>query len=401
MAGTEGADTGAGGREVTLRLPRPFPPGRPPASGDDGDDSAGSRDDMASQWQLMRRRFLKHRLAIVGSAVLLVMYLGALFSPFLSPHDPRQRNVAYREAPPRRIHFLADGRLHAPFIYALVGEKDRTTYKTVYREDRTRPYPIRLFVRGYGYKLFGLFATDRHLFGTGVDEVPVHLFGADPLGRDVLARTLYGAQISLSIGLVGVAISFFLGILIGGLAGFFGGTLDEVVNRGIEILISIPSLPLWMGLSAALPLGWPVVQTYLAITVILSLLGWTTLARVVRGKFLALREEDFVVAARLAGRRDIGTVFIHMVPSFMSHIIASLTLTIPGMILAETALSFLGLGMQAPAISWGVLLKAAQNIHALALAPWLMIPGLFVIVTVLAFNFVGDGLRDAADPYAN
>ena len=398
---TDGAETGAQGREVTLRIPRPFPTASPPASGDGRDETPESRDDVASQWQLMRRRFLKHRLAIVGSVVLLIMYLSALLSPFLSPHDPRQRNVAYREVPPQRIHFFAAGRLRGPFIYALVGEKNRTTYKTVYREDEAQRYPIRLFVRGYGYKLFGLFATDLHLFGTGVAAVPVHLFGADPLGRDVLSRTLYGAQISLSIGLVGVAISFFLGILIGGVAGLFGGTLDEVVNRGIEILISIPSLPLWMGLSAALPIGWPVVQTYLAITVILSLLGWTTLARVVRGKFLALREEDFIVAARLAGRGNVATVFIHMVPSFMSHIIASLTLTIPGMILAETALSFLGLGMQAPAISWGVLLKASQNIHTLALAPWLMIPGLFVIVTVLAFNFVGDGLRDAADPYAN
>ena len=385
-----------GGREVRLHLQRPFPPAERPL---EADGPAAARD-FASQWALMRRRFLKHRLAIIGSVVLVLMYLAALFSNFLSPHDPTQRNVAYREAPPMRVHLLEDGRLRRPFVYALQSEKNRETYKNVYTEDRSQPYPIRLFVRGHDYKLFGLFPMQVHLFGTGVEGVPVHLFGADALGRDVLARTLYGAQISLSIGLVGVAISFFLGILIGGLAGYFGGALDEVVNRGIDILISIPSLPLWMGLSAALPIGWPVVQTYLAITVILSLLGWTTLARVVRGKFLALREDDFVVAARLAGRGDLSTIFVHMVPSFLSHIIAALTLTIPGMILAETALSFLGLGMQAPAISWGVLLKAAQNIHTLALAPWLMIPGLFVIVTVLAFNFVGDGLRDAADPYA-
>ena len=388
-----------GGREVRLHLQRPFPPAeRPLAAGADGPAAAR---DFASQWQLMRRRFLKHRLAILGSVVLVLMYLAALFSNFLSPHDPTQRNVAYREAPPMRVHLFEDGRLRRPFVYALQSEKNRETYKNVYTEDRSQPYPIRLFVSGHEYKLFGLFPMQVHLFGTGVEGVPVHLFGADALGRDVFARTLYGAQISLSIGLVGVAISFFLGILIGGLAGYFGGALDEVVNRGIDILISIPSLPLWMGLSAALPIGWPVVQTYLAITVILSLLGWTTLARVVRGKFLALREDDFVVAARLAGRGDLATIFVHMVPSFLSHIIAALTLTIPGMILAETALSFLGLGMQAPAISWGVLLKAAQNIHTLALAPWLMIPGLFVIVTVLAFNFVGDGLRDAADPYSN
>ena len=256
-------------------------------------------------------------------------------------------------------------------------------------------------MRGYSYKLFGLFESDLHLFGTGVDGVPVHLFGTDSLGRDVFSRTLYGSQISLSVGLVGVAISFFLGILIGGVAGFFGGTVDEVIQRLIEIIISIPPLPLWMGLSAALPTGWPVGKMYFAITVIVSLIGWTSLARVVRGKFLSLREEDFVVAAKLAGRRDVPTIFLHMVPSFLSHIIASLTLAIPTMILAETALSFLGLGMQPPAMSWGVLLKAAQNVHSIALAPWLMIPGLFVIVTVLAFNFVGDGLRDAADPYAS
>ena len=401
MAANGGATGTEAGREVRLRIRRPFPPAVSPLPEGRRDEAAENRDDFASQWQLMRRRFLRHRLAIIGSVVLLVMYLAALFAPFLSPHDPTQRNVAYREAPPQRVRLFADGRLRGPFVYALVGEKNRETYKTVYRADRSRIYPIRLFVQGHGYRLFGLIPMQVHLFGTGVEGVPVHLFGADALGRDVLARTLYGAQISLSIGLVGVAISFFLGILIGGVAGYFGGTADEVVNRLIDLLISIPSLPLWMGLSAALPRGWPVAQTYLAITIILSLLGWTTLARVVRGKFLALRESDFVVAARIGGRRDMPIIFIHMVPSFLSHIIASLTLTIPGMILAETSLSFLGLGMQAPAISWGVLLKAAQNVHTLALAPWLMIPGLFVIVTVLAFNFVGDGLRDAADPYAD
>ena len=281
------------------------------------------------------------------------------------------------------------------------GRRRAGSVVVLYQEDRAQRYPIRLLVRGYSYKLFGLFESDLHLFGTGVDGVPVHLFGTDSLGRDVFSRTLYGSQISLSVGLVGVAISFFLGILIGGVAGFFGGTVDEVIQRLIEIIISIPPLPLWMGLSAALPTGWPVGKMYFAITVIVSLIGWTSLARVVRGKFLSLREEDFVVAAKLAGRRDVPTIFLHMVPSFLSHIIASLTLAIPTMILAETALSFLGLGMQPPAMSWGVLLKAAQNVHSIALAPWLMIPGLFVIVTVLAFNFVGDGLRDAADPYAS
>ncbi|MDE0449946.1 MAG: ABC transporter permease [Spirochaetaceae bacterium] len=364
---------------------------------DDRDD----REFYASQWQLMRRRFFRHKVALGAMIVLAVLYLAALFSPFLSPHDPVLRSLAYKEAPPMVVRLFEEGRLRGPFVYPLVSELDRETYENVYQEDRAQRYPVKLFVRGFEYKLFGLFPSDRHLFGTGVEGVPVHLFGTDSLGRDVFSRTLYGAQISLSVGLVGVAISFFLGILIGGVAGFFGGTVDEVIQRMIEIIIGIPSLPLWMGLSAALPTGWPVLKMYFAITVIVSLIGWTSLARVVRGKFLSLREEDFVVAAKLAGRRDVPTIFLHMVPSFLSHIIASLTLAIPTMILAETALSFLGLGMQPPAISWGVLLKAAQNVHSIALAPWLMIPGLFVIITVLAFNFVGDGLRDAADPYAS
>ncbi len=367
------------------------------ASADDRDDRAF----YASQWQLMRRRFFRHKVAVGASVVLAILYLSALFAPFLSPHDPRQRSLAYKEAPPMVVHWFAEGRLLGPFVYPLVSELDRETYENVYQEDRAQRYPVKLLVRGFEYELFGLFSSDLHLFGTGVEGVPVHLFGTDALGRDVFSRTLYGAQISLSVGLVGVAISFFLGIMIGGLAGFVGGTVDEVIQRMIEIIIGIPALPLWMGLSAALPGNWSVLQTYFAITVIVSLIGWTSLARVVRGRFLALRVEDFVVAAKLAGRRDVPTIFLHMVPSFLSHIIAALTLAIPSMILAETALSFLGLGMQPPAMSWGVLLKAAQNVHSIALAPWLMIPGLFVIITVLAFNFVGDGLRDAADPYAS
>ena len=369
------------------------------ASPDDRDD----REFYASQWQLMRRRFFRHRVAVGASVVLGLLYLAALFAPFLSPHDPMQRSLPYKEAPPMVVRWFAEGRLQGPFVYPLVSELDRETYENVYQEDRAQRYPVKLFVRGFEYELFGLglFPSDLHLFGTGVEGVPVHLFGTDALGRDVFSRTLRGARISLSIGLVGVAISFFLGILIGGVAGFVGGTVDEVIQRMIEIIIGIPSLPLWMGLSAALPGDWSVVKTYFAITVIVSLIGWTSLARVVRGRFLSLRVEDFVVAAKLAGRRDVATIFLHMVPSFLSHIIAALTLAIPSMILAETALSFLGLGMQPPAMSWGVLLKAAQNVHSIALAPWLMIPGLFVIVTVLAFNFVGDGLRDAADPYAS
>ena len=354
----------------------------------------------ASQWRLVFIRLRRHRLAIASGIVLAAMYLMAAFAPFLSPHHPTEKSLAYREAPPQRLHFFSDQGLHLrPFVYPFTAVTNRETFQRDYLEDRSERYPLRFFVRGYRYRLLWLFESDLHLFGTGTEDVPVHLLGTDHLGRDMLARVMYGAQISLSVGLVGVAISFLLGILIGGIAGYFGGLIDEAVQRLVEVLLSIPQLPLWMGLSAALPTSWPVVRMYFAITIILSLVGWTRLAREVRGKFLSLRREDFVVAAQIAGRRDLPIIFGHMVPSFLSHIVASLTLSIPLMIIGETSLSFLGLGMQAPAISWGVLLQNAQKVQTLELAPWLMIPALYVIVTVLAFNFLGDGLRDAADPY--
>ena len=304
----------------------------------------------ASQWELVWMRFKKHKLAVGAAIVLLILYGMAIFAPFISPHDPHERSLAYKKAPPQRIHFIDEDGIH--------------------------------------------------LFGTGKENVPIHLFGTDRLGRDMLGRVLYGARISLSIGLIGVVISLLLGILIGGLAGYYGGIVDEIIQRGIELLRSIPKLPLWMALSASLPSSWSSIQIYFAITIILSLIGWTGLARVVRGKFLSLREEDFVVAAELAGRNQVEIIFLHMMPSFLSHIIANLTLSIPAMILGETSLSFLGIGLRPPTISWGVLLKKAQNVNTIAMAPWLMIPGIFVIITVLAFNFLGDGLRDAADPYA-
>jgi peptide/nickel transport system permease protein len=353
------------------------------------------------RWRLVWWRFRKHKLAMVASVVLIVMYLAAILAPFVSPQSPHQRSLAYREAPPQPIRFVGENGFQLrPFTYPLKSRVDTETFQTIYTLDKDRPTPIYFFVEGFEYELFGIFTSNIHLFGTGDPKIPINIFGADDLGRDLFARVLYGARISLSIGLVGVFVSLFIGVLIGGIGGYFGGRIDTFIQRLIELIRSIPQLPLWMGLSAALPSSWSAIQVYISITIILSLMSWTDLARVVRGKFLSLREEDFVVAARLMGRSHLETIFIHMLPSFASHIIASLTLAIPNMILGETSLSFLGIGLQSPTISWGVLLQKAQNLNAIATAPWLLIPGLFVILTVLAFNFLGDGLRDAADPYA-
>jgi peptide/nickel transport system permease protein len=354
----------------------------------------------ASQWQLIWWKFRRHKLAIVGSIVLIILYLLAIFCEFLSPYTPTTRFSEYANAPPAKLRFFdEDKKLHSPFVYGLKRELDMETFQYVFREDKTKKYPIYFFVRGESYKFWGLFHTNIHLFGIKGD-VPIFLFGSDDLGRDLFTRCLYGARISLSIGLVGVFLSFALGIIIGGTSGYFGGTVDNFIQRTIDFLISIPTIPLWMSLSAALPRNWPVVKTYFAITVLLSIIGWTGLARVVRGKLLALREEDFTMAARLAGASEWRIITRHLLPSFTSHLIVSITLSIPNMILGETALSFLGLGMQPPAVSWGVLLQDAQKIASVALYPWRLIPALFIIITVLSFNFLGDGLRDAADPYA-
>lgn len=353
---------------------------------------------VASQWQLMWRKFKKHHLAILGGTILAIFYLIALFCEFFSPYEPFKRS-SYFYSPPQRIHFFDKEGFHfRPFVYGFKKERDPVTFEQVYEVNKEEKYPIYFFVHGDEYKFWNLFYTDIHLFGVKKPGI-IFLFGTEEIGRDLFSRNLYAARISLSIGLIGVALSFVLGITIGGISGYYGGAADMIIQRVIEFLISIPTIPLWMVLSAALPQDWSAIRVYFGITIILSIIGWTGLARVVRGKFLELREEDFVMAAKIAGTSEGRIIIRHLVPSFLSYLIVSMTLSIPGMILGETSLSFLGIGLRPPVVSWGVLLNQAQNFHTIVLYPWLLIPGLFVIITVLAFNFLGDGLRDAADPY--
>ena len=354
---------------------------------------------VASQWQLMYRKFKKHKLARIGVVVLVLFYFAALFCEFLAPYRLETRYIQYVHSPPWRIRFFDKGKLNLrPFVYDVTRKIDPESLLKTYTPDKNKKHPIHFFVHGETYEFWGLFETDIHFFGVK-DGGHIFLLGTDRLGRDMFSRILYGARISLSIGLVGVFLSLFIGLLLGGMSGYFGGAVDNFVQRTIEVIRSFPTVPLWLALSAAIPAEWSSVKVYFGITVIISFIGWTDIARVVRGKILALREEDYVMAAQISGCGDMSIMARHLLPGFLSYIIVSISLAVPYMILAETALSFLGLGLRPPVTSWGVLLKEAQNVRSVALYPWLLIPVLFVIITILAFNFVGDGLRDAADPY--
>ena len=354
----------------------------------------------ASTRQLVWWRYKKHALAMIGLWFICGLYITALLCEFLAPYSKDTRHFENIYAAPTKVRiFDEEGRLSIPFVYGLVLDIDTASQQIRYREDRSQRYPIRFFVRGDPYDFWGLWMSDLHLFG--VDQPGrIFLFGTDRMGRDMFSRCFYGSRISLSIGMLGVFLSLILGLTLGGVSGYMGGWADSIIQRTIEIIRCFPSIPLWMGLSAAMPPHWPALKVYFVITLILSLIGWTDLARMVRGKLIAIRGEEFVLAARFAGAGHARIIFRHLLPSFTSHIIVTVTLAIPGMVLAETALSFLGIGLRPPITSLGVLLKEAQNVTTIALYPWLLIPVLFVIATVLSFNFVGDGLRDAVDPYS-
>ena len=353
---------------------------------------------MASQWQLMWWKLKRHRLAVIFGFVLLVMYGSTLISEIVAPYDLHERHTQFIYAPPQAVHLFDKGEFIGPFVYGWNYSLNMENLKREYSENTEKIYPVRFFCRGEPYKFWGLIDGDFHLICPSAGGT-LFLLGTDRLGRDMLSRILYGARISLTIGLIGITISFTLGIIIGGIAGYFGGFIDNVIQRVIEVIRSFPEIPLWMALSAILPVNWSPIFIYFGITGLLALLDWTSLARAVRSKLLALREEDYCAAAQLMGARPRRIIARHLLPGFMSHLIASATLSIPAMILGETALSFLGLGLRPPITSWGVLLNEAQNINVVALYPWLILPVAPVIVIILAFNFFGDGLRDAADPY--
>ncbi|MBI1775399.1 MAG: ABC transporter permease [Proteobacteria bacterium] len=363
--------------------------------------SAENRIAVATQLQLTWWRFRKHRLAVWSGVVVALFYLVVIFADFLAYADPHAPDARRSYISPQAIHLFDDDGTFRPFVHGLKGKRDLKTFRLIYELDPERKVYISFFGEGYRYQLFGLIATNRHLIGFDAErpENGIFLLGTDLLGRDLWSRLMLATRVSLSIGLLGVTMSLFFGVLLGGISGLYGGTVDTLIQRLIEVVRSIPTIPLWLGLAAALPNSWSSAQVYFAITIIISLIAWTDLARVVRGRFLSLREEDFVTAAELAGASQLRIIFRHMLPSFLSHIIAAVSIALPMMIVSETSLSFLGLGLRPPAISWGVLLQDSQNIQSLVIAPWLLTAAVPVVIVILAFNFLGDGLRDAADPY--
>ncbi|HEY4202330.1 MAG TPA: ABC transporter permease [Devosiaceae bacterium] len=362
------------------------------------------RNASAGQWRLIWQKLVRQRVAMAAGVIILILYLIGIFCEFLAPGLPDTSKAQYTYAPPQPIQlFVTDADGSTKFLPHVPGYTiavDPVALRRTFVVDDTKVVPIGLFVHGPAYKMWGLFPSDIHLIGPLKKTDTVYFLGADRLGRDLLSRLIYGTRVSMSIGLVGVAISLVLGVILGSLSGFYGGWVDTLVQRIIEVISAMPTIPLWLGLAAAIPLTWPPLQVYFIITLIVSLLGWTSLAREVRGRFLSLRDDDFVTAARLDGSTEWRLIFRHILPSLTSHILAVVTLAVPTMIVAETSLSFLGIGLKAPVVSWGVLLQDAQNIRTVATAPWLLIwPSLAVVLAVLAYNFFGDGLRDAADPY--
>jgi len=377
----------------------PTPPDAPavPEHGHHSDDAVA----VASQWQLTWWSFRKHKLAMIGAVVTLALYLTVIFAGFLAPYAKSFYSPEHTYAPPQQLHVLDDGRFGL-YVHPQTAEQDPSTLQLTWTVDESARTDVGLFVKGDEYRMLGFLTLDRHLIGPVDPEGdPVFLLGADKNGHDILSRIIHGSVVSMTIGLVGVAISLVIAIVLGGLSGLLGGLTDTIIQRVIEFLMSLPAIPLWMALAAAVPPTWDPLERYFAIILILSLIGWTGLAREVRGKFMSVREEEYITAATVDGAGRGRLIFGHMLPQFTSHIIAGLSLSIPSMILAETSLSWLGLGLQAPVVSWGVLLQEAQNIRVITTAPWIMIPGLAVVVAVLALNFFGDGLRDAADPYKN